>query len=66
MKKIIALLVAGTALSTAMMPVYAVTFKRSRETCVALAAERGFIGTWTRGRRDTARFVRNCRLGTQI
>jgi hypothetical protein len=65
-KKIIAMLVAGTVLSGAAAPVYAVTFKRSWESCTALAEERGFTGTYTRGRKDKARFVRSCRLGTQI
>ena len=66
MKKIIAIVFAGTVLSSAVTPVYAVTFKRSRESCVALAEERGFIGTYNRGRVYKARFIHNCRIGTQI
>ena len=66
MKKIMAIVFAGTVLSSAVAPVYAVTFKRSRDSCVALAEERGFIGTYNRGRLYKARFIRNCRIGTQI
>jgi hypothetical protein len=65
MKQIIAMLFVGTVLSSAAAPAYAVTFKRSWTSCEALAEERGFIGTYTRGRAYKARFVRNCRLGTQ-
>jgi hypothetical protein len=60
------MLFAGIVVSGAAAPVYAVTFKRSWESCTALAAERGFNGTYTRGRKEKARFVRSCRIGTQI
>jgi hypothetical protein len=65
-KSVIALIFVGTVLSSAGAPAYSVTYKRSWESCVALAEERGFIGSWTRGRRDKNRFIRNCRIGTQI
>jgi hypothetical protein len=66
MKRMIAAVMIGTVLSSAAAPVYAVTFKRSWQSCEALAEERGFIGTYTRGRLYKARFVRSCRIGTQI
>ena len=65
MKQIIAIVFVGTVLSSAVAPAGAVTFKRSWESCAALAEERGFIGTYTRGRLYKGRFIRNCRIGTQ-
>lgn len=47
-------------------PVHAASYVRSWQSCVALAEERGFVGTYNRGRKYKARFVRSCRLGTQL
>ena len=66
MSKIIAVFFVVAVSSGAMAPTKAATYKRSWQSCVALAEERGFIGSYNRGRMYKARFVRNCRLGTQV